>query len=230
VSRRRMLALALGLGLALVFGPATAWADPIQSFIASYSDTLGLRTSSSIDLPDLATGGSVVLGAIPLVVQSSSSDPAAATPVSGTFQLNIGIKPPAGMQASSFDHIQYNGTLTGTVNAQPGSPPTFSGGFSGQVLGEQFPIGSYSEVPELYDLWSNMNRVHLSGQVITGAAGQPLLQTTLTVDSPEFVVPGNGNGGGGVAPQVPEPSTLAAFAVVFGAGLVVRSRRRRGDR
>jgi hypothetical protein len=223
----RLRILSLGVVIGAFCSPASA--DLIR--IASYTDSLGLTTAAPVTLPDLSTGGTVVLGTLPVVVQSSGSTPQASTPVNGTFTLGIGVNPPAGV-ASSYDHIQYTGTLTGSVLAPTGSTPTFSGGFTGQVLGEQFPVGGPSELsdPEISDLnglWTNMNRVHLSGQVITGPTGLPLLQTTLTIDPPEFVVPGTG-GSGGVAAQVPvpEPAAFAAFAVLFG-GLALHRRRSR---
>ena len=224
----RLRILSLGVAIAAFCSPASA--DPIR--IASYTDSLGLTTATPITLPDLSTGGSVVLGTLPVVVQPAGSNPQASTPINGTFTLNIGVSPPVG-DASSYDHIVYNGTLTGSVLAQTGSTPTFSGGFTGQVFGQQFPVGGYSElssdsaISDLSGLWNNMNRVHLSGQVITGPTGLPLLQTTLTIDSPEFVVPGTGSGGVAAQVPVPEPSAFAAFALLLGGGLVLHRRRSR---
>lgn len=229
----RLRTLSLGLVIAVSFC-ISASADPIR--IATYTDSLGLTTATPVTLPDLSTGGTVVLGTLPVVVQPSGSNPQASTPVNGTFTLNIGVSPPAGQPALSYDHIVYNGSIAGSVLAQTGSTPAFSGGFTGQVLGQQFPVGGYSELssdPDISDLnglWSNMNRIHLSSQVIAGPTGLPLLQTSLTIDPPEFVVPGTG-GSGGVAAQVPvpEPSAFAAFALLLGGGLALHRRRSRSQ-
>jgi hypothetical protein len=76
----------------LVFLSATltARADPINNFVAAYSDSLGLVTTAPVSLPDLTTGGSVVLGTLPIVGPSTPSNPPEDTPINGTFNLQIG--------------------------------------------------------------------------------------------------------------------------------------------
>jgi hypothetical protein len=51
----------------------TVRADPIQNFVVAYSDSLGLVTTTPVSLPDLTTGGSVVLGTLPIVGPSTPS-------------------------------------------------------------------------------------------------------------------------------------------------------------
>ena len=61
----RLRTLSLGLVIAVSFCiPASA--DPIR--IATYTDSLGLTTAAPVTLPDLSTGGSVVLGTLPVFV------------------------------------------------------------------------------------------------------------------------------------------------------------------
>ena len=71
---RHFLGLGLGLSI-LVTQCAPARADPIQSYVATYTDSLGLTLLTPFNLPDLSQGGTVTLGTLPIVVQPSGSTP-----------------------------------------------------------------------------------------------------------------------------------------------------------
>jgi hypothetical protein len=199
--------------------PTSAQADPIQSYVATYSDSLGLNVSTPIDLPSLSLGGSVVLGTLPIVVQPSGSSPQAVTPLDGNFQVDIYIKPPAGLPPSGFENIIVSGSLQGSVTATAGTTPSFKGSLSGSWSSVQFPTGSLYDVPELQALSQHPERIHIIGQVINGPSGQPLMQERLVIDSPEIVIPGSSPGP--QPPAIPEPGTFLIFSVALG-GLALR--------
>jgi len=58
--------------------------------------------------------------------------------------------------------------------------------------------------------------------VIKASSGQPLLQTILTIDPPEFVIPGTPPRP--VPPAIPEPPSLLAFLLAIG-GLALHRHR-----
>jgi hypothetical protein len=212
--------LGFGLGLSiLVTHHAAARADPIQTYVATYTDSLGLMVTTPIALPDLSQGGTVTLGALPIVVQPSGSTPQAVTPVNGTFQVDIYINPPAGLPVTGFENILVNGTLQGSITAALGTPTTFSGGLNGSWLSEQFPTGNLYDAPELQALSQHPERIHLLGQVIAGPSGQSLMQESLVIDPPEIVIQGSGPN----TSSVPEPTSLATFLVAVG-GFALRRR------
>ena len=206
----------------LVWLSASAGADPIQSYVATYSDSLGLNVSTPIDLPSLAQGGSVVLGTLPIVVQPSGSNPQAVTPLNGTFQLDIALKPPAGLPPTGYENITVGGNLQGSVTATRGTPTTFSGGLTGSWLNVGFPTGTLYDVPDLSALAQHPERIHLVGQVIDGLSGKSLMQESLVIDPPEIVIPGTPPGS--VPPAIPEPPSILAFLLVFGGFALHRQR------
>jgi hypothetical protein len=192
-------------------------ADPIQNYVATYTDSLGLNVSTPIALPDLSQGGSVVLGRLPIVVQPAGSTPQVVTPIDGTFTVDIYIQPPAGLPVSGFENITVTGNLQGSITAETGNPPTFTGGLSGAWSSVGFPTGTLYDVPALQALSQHPERIHILGQVITGSSGQSLMQESLVIDPPEIVVPGTTPN---PAP-IPEPTTLASFLVAL-SGLALR--------
>jgi hypothetical protein len=218
MSSLRILSVSVVLMMAL---NSAALADPVQNYVATYSDSLGLVDSSSISLPDLNQGGSVILGSLPIVVNPTGGTPQASTLISGTFQLYIYPQPQGGAQGGvPFDDIVVNGTIQGTITAVAGNPNTFSGNLTSSVGSVGFPQGNLYDASDLQALANNMLRIHVIDQVVTGPDGKSLLQESLTIDSPEIIIPGTPSNG---APTVPEPTALATFVVAI-AGLAIKRR------
>jgi hypothetical protein len=215
---RHFLGLGLGLSI-LVTHHAAAQADPIQSYVATYTDSLGLMVTTPFNLSDLSQGGTVTLGTLPIVVQPSGSTPQAVTPLNGTFQVAIYISPPAGLPVTGLENILVSGTLQGSITAALGTPTTFSGGLNGSGTSEQFPTGKRYDVPELQALSQHPERIQILGQVIAGPSGQSLMQESLVIDPPEIVIPGSGPN----PSVVPEPTPLAAFLIAL-CGIAIRRR------
>jgi hypothetical protein len=218
-----------GPALSILIGlTASARADAIQSYVATYTDSLGLNVSTPIDLPSLSQGGSVVLGTLPIVVQPSGSDPQAVTPLDGAFQLDIAIKPPAGMSPSGLENITISGNLQGSVTATAGTPTTFSGGLTGTWSSVGFPTGNLYDVPDLSALAQHPERVHIVGQVINDLSGKSVMQESLVIDPPEIVI--SGNSSGSLPPPIPEPPSLLAFLLALGGVAWHRQRATRTGR
>ena len=215
---RHFLGLGVGLSI-LVTHCAPARADPIQSYVATYTDSLGLMVTTPINLPDLSQGGTVTLGSLPIVVQSAGSIPQAVTPINSSFQVDIYISPPAGLPVSGFENIVVSGTLQGDVFAGFGTPAKFSGGLSGSWTSVGFPTGTLYDVPELTSLSQHPERIHILGQVVAGPSGQSVMQESLVIDPPEIVIPGTTP----LSSAVPEPTSLATFLLAM-VGLACRRR------
>jgi hypothetical protein len=216
-------ALSILIGLS-----ASAQADAIQSYVATYTDSLGLNGSTPIDLPSLAQGGSVVLGTLPIVVQPTDSNPQVITPLNGTFQVDISIKPPAGLPPSGFENILVTGNLQGSVTANVGPPLAFSGGVTGSWLNVQFPTGNLYNVPDLSALAQHPERIHLVGQVIKDLSGKSVMQESLVIDPPEIVIPGTPPGS--VPPSIPEPPSILTYLLALGGLALHRQRSTRTGR
>lgn len=212
--------LILGLASLLLLAP-TALADPIQSFSATYSDSLGLSTSSPIVLPDLWSGGSVVLGTIPIAGLSMPTNSA----LSGTFDLQIGIPSATGQgtsqQNSQLALLDIKGAISGSVVGPTIQSAIDSRVYTGSGGTVAFPVGAdvVGNYPQLQNLWQNIERVQILGQVITGSSGQSLLQTTLTIAPASFLVT---NGDPNITPT-PEPASVTVFLLAI-SGLAVRRR------
>lgn len=215
-----------------VFFSATlpAHAAPIENFVVAYSDSLGLVSQQPLNLPNLTSGGTDFLGLLPIVGPTTPSNPVEVTPVTGTFNLQIGWADNSSTIPNSLPGIEpllsINGTLSGSVVGPAAGSTPYSGNFSGTIGGIEFPgpAGIVSDYADLNALSQHTERIHIWGDVITASSGKSYLETFLTIDSPEFVVPSDPNN---VSP-VPEPSTWLVFLVAIG-GLAVRRfvRRRR---
>ena len=220
--RTRFPVLAVILFLALA---TTVDADPIDNFVAAYSDSLGLVTSSPVSLPDLTNGGSVVLGTLPIVGSSQPSQ----TPINGTFNLQIGWafgSSQTPMHLPGIDPLlSIFGTFSGSVSGPSQGSAGYTGGYTSSLLSIEFPgpANLVNDYPDLNALWLHSERIHITGSVIQGPSGQNLLQTTLTIDPPEFVIPGSPSGGWQSIPWQPIPSPGAIEL----AGLLSSGRRAR---
>jgi hypothetical protein len=219
----RILAPAVSVFLSAAL---TARADAINGFVAAYSDSLGLVTTAPVSLPDLTTGGSVVLGTLPIVGPSTFSNPPLDTPINGTFNLQIGWADSSSPISISlpgiYPLITTGGTLTGNIVGPSQGLPAYTGSYSGTDgggFGFPGPAGIVNDYPQLVALWQHPDRIQISGRVIEGSSGQYSLQTVLTIQPPEFVIPGAGSGP--LPTPIPEPSTWMVFSVILG-GLAFR--------
>ena len=140
--RLRTFGFSLSILLAL---PSLAQADPFLNGVAAYSDSLGLSTTTPVPLPDLTTGGSVVLGSLPIVGPTTPSNPPTSTPINGTFNLQIGwsdaASPIPGSLPGIFPLLTTGGTLTGSVDGPSSGSPSYSGGYIGGSGGDSDSLG-----------------------------------------------------------------------------------------
>jgi len=154
---------------------------------------------------DLSAGGSVLLEGHNLPLNDVEGQNPIQYPASSPFSLQ-------GLLKSSSGEPDIPITLTGNASASltlfPGSPGTWSGGFSGTVTSVTFPTGMpEAEIQSLTSILGNLSRFQVGGYVDWREG--PSLAAYLTINPMET--------------PVPEPSVLTIITLVA-SGLAIRRR------
>ncbi|MHC5540517.1 PEP-CTERM sorting domain-containing protein [Singulisphaera rosea] len=182
-------------------------ADPLQTFVATYTDSLGSSFSGiPVTMSDLTQGATIELGTLPI---TGTPGPGGTYPLTGTFELDVSLKPPQGWPDQNplhYDTALLNGEFSGSILGPTGNSPSLGGGFHAPVGGASFSPGSYNDIPALGALMLHPERVQVNADVITLVSGKSALDIRMTIAPPGIIIPPP-------PPTVPEPTTLATIVL-----------------
>jgi hypothetical protein len=200
-----------GLVVGVLMGRPVS-ADPLQTFVASYTDSLGSSFSGvPVTYNDLTQGATVNLGALPI---TGTPGPGGSYPLAGRFELDVSVQP---LQGAIFDTARLFGSFSGFVLGPTGSSSNLGGGFNAPIAGAEFSPGSYNDIPALGALMLHSERVQVNANVVTNLSGKSSLDISMTISPPGVIIPPT---------PIPEPTALATIVLGL-AGLVVRQKQTR---